>query len=374
VGETSVATGLQSSAYVCLRQMLDGGKKIVVDFTEKSILENLPYALPPALAVVKVPERVLQTPSIVDLLSGLKADGYLIAVDGFSGNPDCGSLYGLADIVSIDVAYKGKDAIEALLVSARQYKASLLAARVQDQAQVRVCQELGFTLFHGPFFKSPDRINVRKLSSNEILRFNLIKLMESNEPDFAHLSERIQADPTISFRLLAYLNSSAFSLSQKIKSIPQATTLLGWRNVRNWLRVVLLTEMSSGKDAHELVLLSAQRGFFLELIAYDHDYWGFEPESLHLLGIFSLLDALLGVAMSEIVANLPLDNKMKAALCREPNNEYSPLLQVAQYLEEARWEEGERLIEQLNLDSRKVHTAFQASVNWASQLDSLQPV
>ena len=129
--------------------------------------------------------------------------------------------------------------------------------------------------------------------------------------------------------------------------------------------------MGQSKDAHELVLLSAQRGLFLELVARDHDFWGFDPESLHLLGIFALLDGLLSVPMIGIVANLTLDNKMTAALCREPNNEYLPLLELAQCLEEARWADADRLIQQLNLDSQKVKTAFQASVDWSSELESL---
>ena len=50
--ETSVAISVQSSAYVCLQQLTDSGKKVIVDFSEKNILENLPYALPPVLAAV----------------------------------------------------------------------------------------------------------------------------------------------------------------------------------------------------------------------------------------------------------------------------------------------------------------------------------
>ena len=367
----SVAISVESSAYACMQQLTDSGKKVIVDFTEKSILENLPYALPPVLAAVKVSEHVGQGASVMELLRRLKSDGYLIIVDGFSADPACAPLYPLADILSMDVRHKGKEALAASLEPARQHTASLLAMRVQDQAQFKICQELGFSLFHGPFFKSPDHITVRKLSSNEILRFNLLQLIEKDEPEIARLAETVQTDATISLRLLAYLNSAAFALSQKIKSIPQAIALLGWRNVKNWLRVILLTDVSQSKDAHELVLLSAQRGLFLELVARDHDFWGFDPESLHLLGIFSLLDALLGVPMTEIVANLPLDNKMKAALCREANNEYLPLLQLAQCLEEARWADGETLIRQLNLDGARVKAAFQTSVNWSSELESL---
>jgi c-di-GMP phosphodiesterase len=151
-------------------------------------------------------------------------------------------------------------------------------------------------------------MTVRKLASNEFVRFKLLQLIESNEPDFITLSRAVLSDATISLRLLAYLNSAAFGFSQRIKSIPQAIALLGWRTVKNWLRVVLLTDMSQSKLAHELVLLSAQRGMFLELVGRDHDFWGFAPEGMHLIGIFSLLDVLLGIPMSEVVAFCRLDS------------------------------------------------------------------
>ena len=371
-GETSVAIHVQASAYLGLQKITGAGKKVIVDFSERSVLESLPYALPPVLAAVKVPENVSHKPSVMESLVRLKADGFLIVVGEFSADADCSLLYQLADILSIDIRTIGKERLSALLTAAQSYTAALMAMRVYDPDQFQMCAESGFSLFHGPFFKSPDRITVRKLSSNEIFRFNLLQFVETDEPDFARLAEAIQTDATISFRLLGYLNSAAFGFSQKVKTIQQAVALLGWRTVKNWLRVVLLTDMGQSKDAHELVLLSAQRGLFLELVARDHDFWGFDPEHLHLLGLFSLLDVLLGMPMGEIVANLPLESKMKAALCRETHNEYFPLIQLVQCLEEARWDDSDRFIQQLNLDAAKIKAAFQTSVAWSTELESLQ--
>ena len=141
--------------------------------------------------------------------------------------------------------------------------------------------------------------------------------------------------------------------------------------MKNWLRVSLIMEVSSNKDASDLMLLAVQRGKFLELIAADHDYWGFDPESLNLLGTFSLLDVMLGVSMAEVVAHLPLDTRLQSALCGEPNSEYMPLLQLARLLEEARWREAEKMVQQLNLDDGKVRGAFQRAVDWAVELTTL---
>jgi c-di-GMP phosphodiesterase len=369
--QSETAINVASSAYLCLQQIMQGGKKIIVDFSEKSILDNLPYVLPPVRAAIKVGEELSRQASTMETLEQLKSNGYLIAIRNYTGNPDYDPLYQLANILAIDTQNKEDGEIQQCLASAQVYKTQLLANHVQDRKLYDACREFGFSIFGGPFFKHPDTMTVRKLSSNEILRFKLLKFIETKDPDIPQIVKTIQSDATISFRLLAFLNSAAFAFSQKIKSIQQAISLLGWSNTKNWLRVVLLTDMTQTKEAQELVLLSAQRGMFLELVAREHNYWGFNPETMHLLGLFSLLDALLDLPMAEIVSHLPIDNKIKSALCRESNNEYSPLLHLASCFEEARWDDVETEIQKLNLDSAKVMPSFQKSVHWASNLTQM---
>ena len=77
--------------------------------------------------------------------------------------------------------------------------------------------------------------------------------------------------------------------------------------------------------------------------------------------------------MVDIVSFLPIENELKAALCKEPNNEYLPLLRLVQCLEEATWTESEEMIRQLDLDGKKVRAAFQASIDWANNLSALHP-
>ena len=76
VNTESAATILAKSAYIGLQNMLDGGKKIILDFTAKGLLDDLPYVLPPVSAVVQVDETVLSTPDVVSSLNRLKADGF----------------------------------------------------------------------------------------------------------------------------------------------------------------------------------------------------------------------------------------------------------------------------------------------------------
>lgn len=368
----TTAIDVAASAYMGLQQILRHGQKIMINFDEMGIIDNMPYALPPGLGVVQVEEELFLRPSIPEMLARLKADNYLVAVRGFSADQRFDALYQLADIIAVTVAGQQKSDLSDIMTAIHGVNARLLARRVDDAALFEMCREAGATLFEGAFFKQPDTITIHKMTSNKASRLKLLHRIEVPDPNIDELAETIQSDAAISFRLLTYLNSAAFGLPQKIKSINHAIRLLGWAKLKNWLRVVLINDMSEAAEAPDLLQLSAQRGKFLELVAKGHDFWGFEPESLHLLGLFSLLDTLLGTPMESIVTYLPLENDLKGALRRDSGNVYLPLIQLAQYVEEARWQEAEAMIQRLNLNPAKVTAAFKAAVEWADQLSSMQ--
>ena len=367
----STAISVAASAYMGIQQILRQGQKIMLNFDEMGILDDMPYALPPVHAAVQVDERIFLRPAIPEMLERLKSDGYLIAVRGFSGDRGFDPLYQMADIIAVPVIGRQKAEVSTLLSAIHDMDAKLLARRVDDAAGFEMVRDAGVTLFEGAFFKQPDTITVHKMNSNAVSRLKLLHSIEQQDPDIDGLAETIQSDAAISFRLLTYLNSAAFGFSQNIKSIHHAIRLLGWQKLKNWLRVILLNDMSQAANASDLLQLSAQRGKFLELVAQRHDFWGFDPESLHLLGLFSLLDTMIGTPMDEIVTFLPIENKLKGALRRDANNEYLPLVQLVQYVEEARWEEAEAMMQQLNLDREKVTAAFKDAVEWADQLLSM---
>ena len=245
----------------------------------------------------------------------------------------------------------------------------LLARNVRTQEQFHTARNLGFTLFQGPFFKEPELIPGRKLSSNEVSRLHMLKVMEGRDPDLEGIAAAVKADVAVSFRLLSLLNSAAFGLSQKIGSVDHAVRLLGWVHLKKWLRAVLLADMAGQDDGpKELAILSMQRGRFLELVTTEYDYWGFNPETMFLLGMFSLLDTILGMPMAEVVELLPLDAKLKDALRRDPNNEHMPLFNLVDCLEDGDWPALEELTGRLGMDQDTVKKAYAAAMDWSGLL------
>jgi EAL and modified HD-GYP domain-containing signal transduction protein len=363
--QEQILGSLASSSYMGVQHAVERGKKVVAPFDEKGLLTKAPYALPPAHGVVKVVGAASRPGEVLAAARQLRADGYSLALDSGQGIADVPGLAELADVLCFD-AGGGADPRN-FLDRAKGRKVALLAARVQGLEQFEALKAAGFTLFQGPFFKEPEVIAERKLTSHQMSRFNLLRLIEAEDPDVDALAEAISADVSVSFRLLSYLNSAAFGFPQKIQSIRQAIMILGSVKIRNWLRAVLLADMSQHGDLpRELAELSLQRARFLEQVATRYDFWDFNPGSLFLLGLFSLLDAILGMPMAKVTEHLPLEEKLKSALRRESQNEYQPLLDLVACIEDADWERLADLTRKLGFDLEAVKACASESMAWSS--------
>jgi EAL and modified HD-GYP domain-containing signal transduction protein len=358
------AAGLYSSTYLGLQEAMERGKKIMVGFDAQGILSGTPHALPPASGVVRVLPGALEAAEIVETLQTLHSAGYQTALEVNRDFPLSEGLQRQADILSFDLARGNPD--PALLSRMGQTVAQKLVRGVKTQEQFLEAKDMGFALFQGPFFKEPEYRRDRQLGSNEVARLNLFRLLEAQDLDVKMLSEAIRSDVSVSFRLLSYLNSAWFGFRHNIQSIDQAIVLLGWVKLKSWLRAVLFVDLAGKEEVpQELAALSLQRGRFLELLGTEVDYWGFNPSSLFLLGLFSLMDSILGMPMEKVVELLPLDAKLKAALRHDPNNEYRSLIALLESLEDGDWPALETLSQQLFLEPDLIKASFAQARDWA---------
>lgn len=359
----SVAS-LSSSTYVGLQEAMERGKKIMVGFDDASILSGVPHALPSTGGVVRVMPSDMRSPGLDAALQELRAEGYQTVIEYLPAKSLESNIWNETDILAFDLNAGVPDLVSLGLGNNGQ--AVLLARGVKTLEQFHAAKDMGFALFQGSFFKEPECVPDRQLGSNEVVRLNLLRLMETEDPDVKALAAAIRSDVSISFRLLSYLNSAWFGLRHNIQSIDQAIMLLGWMKLKTWLRAVLIVDMA-GKDEvpQELAALSLQRGKFFELLATAYDYWGFNPSTLFLMGLFSLMDGILGMPMDNVVELLPLDAKFKAALRHDANNEYRPLFDLLECLEDGDWSTLAALTQKLFMDLDQVKMAFAQARDWA---------
>ncbi|WP_167590322.1 EAL and HDOD domain-containing protein [Oceanidesulfovibrio indonesiensis] len=342
-------------------------KKLFITFTEEPILRKIPLALPAETTVLAVDESIAKNREVLKTLMELKADDYQIALNDYSGAPGSEVLLKLADIVFVDVLDGDKERIGGLVDAVKPHKCVLAAKRVEHISHFELARELGFSLFQGFFFEKPEIVPGRKLSSSQISRLMLFRALEKENPEFDELASIIESDVAISYRLLALINSAAFSLSRKVESIKQALVLLGLKQVKSWLWLIFLSDITPEEKTSELPYLSTIRGKFLERAALNHDRSDPKPDSLYLLGLFSLLEALLDIPFADIAENLPLDEKIIDALCGQ-ENELTPWLEMAKLFERGEWDNIDEIIEKLQLDPMTVANSYAEALTWAKSI------
>jgi len=354
-----------ADAYVCLGSSLVEDPIIMVNFSMESVLKQVPYALPPGHTVVELAKFDAPTPEILAALDKLKHDGYLLCLDDFATLDDHAPLLARADFVKLDVLETRREELARAVAMVVASGARLLAKRVETAKLFDMAVSLGFSWFQGFFFQKPEIMPGRKLPSGQTARLKIFRLLEQDDVDIDKLAEVIQADVSISYRLLTLLNSAAFGLTTKIRSIHHAIILLGMKQLRNWLRVIIFTDMAPKGKTRELSTSSVIRGKFLENTAEAH---GKPPEmssSLFLLGLFSLLEALLDIPMKQITESLPLDDDIKAALCCEESI-YADWLNLAKCFENADWASLDGIIAGQKLDTTRIAKSYFEALDWAN--------
>jgi len=101
------------------------------------------------------------------------------------------------------------------------------------------------------------------------------------------------------------------------------------------------------------------------LLAPRFGMWA-QAQELFLLGMFSLVDAILGRPLEEILKDLPLAPEIKAALLGEANRTRT-ILDYALAYEKGDWEKLLEIAGALGLDESGVPLLYQAAVRWAEQ-------
>ncbi len=246
------------------------GARVLVNFPRSVLVGGAPYLLPSEQCVVEILETVMPEPDVLSACRELTKRGYTLALDDFEGGPGLEALCEMVDIIKVDILGKTPAEVMAIVRGVTKYNAKLLAEKVENYDIFKVCRNIGFTYFQGFFFNRPEVIPGRKLSTSQINKIKLLKELSAPDVDSSRLVEIIQTDLSISYRLLKYINSAFFGLQIKVTSIPRAVSMLGCRNLRQWLQVVILSDVNTEDKAHELVRISVQRGRFLQILAEKH--------------------------------------------------------------------------------------------------------
>lgn len=343
------------------------GRRVFINFPRKLLLQEAALSLPSQSCVVEVLETVEPEPEILDALAKLKAAGYMLALDDFVGQPGYEPLVEATDIIKVDFLGGAPDEIIKWVQNIKHLGKRILAEKIEDIKRFQLAKALGATLFQGYYFSKPQLVQGRTLSQDGLTRLRLMEKLSDHECEVEELSQIIGQNLQLSFRLLRFINSSAMSLRSRVSSITQAVALMGLNPLKRWIMVVLLSDVDSGPRGQDLTFLSLQRARLLEQIAQTMPKPPAQPETMFLLGLFSKLDALLGLEMTAILKDMPLQDFVRDGLTGV-DNEGRKWLDFIEALEWSEYDVVDRHVAERNLDHRATARIYLESQAWAQNI------
>lgn len=319
--------------------------------------------LPPQKVVAELGPNLIVDDAAYEACCDLKNAGFRIALDDFTQNDQRQSLVHLADFLKFDISRPGWQDVVSVFRSEHWESCDLIAERVESREEFEFARRAGFQFFQGFFFRKPESMRARSALTNRGIYLRLLRAVSDPEFSWDEVEELIKSDAALYYRMLRFVNSAAFPIRCEVKSIRQALLLLGDDDVRRWCRLAGMFEMSQGRRS-ELILTTLVRARFCELVG---DRFEHSDVDLFLLGMLSLMDAILEIPMSAVLDGLPIDDASRILLVAH-EGELRPLYDLIAALEAGAWEGVVSACALLGLDEADAANCYSTAIDWAQSL------
>lgn len=315
--DVSASASVIINAYAELGiQNVLGKQRGFINVNAELLMSDTVNLLPKKQVVLELLETIEINDEVVQRCGQLKSMGYQLALDDVTEiTGPIKQLLPLVSVVKIDLLQIRPGALPGLTSFLKSWPLLLLAEKVESAEQAKYCLSLGFHLFQGYHFARPQIISGKRADPSKLGLLRLLELVMS-DAETAAIEQELKHYPSLTFNLVRMVNSAASGLSHKISSLKQVIVVLGRKQLQRWVQLLLYTgDRTDSKMENALMQTAATRGRLMELLAAverpkDKHY----QEHAFMTGILSLLDALLGIPLPEIVNQISLADEVEAAL------------------------------------------------------------
>lgn len=332
-----------------------------INFDQTLINNEIPKLLNKDKVVIEVLETVIPDRKIMSNLINLKREGYTLALDDFTLEYQYMKTVPLYDIIKVDFIQTGLSGAEEIIKRFSNGKNKFLAEKVETAEEYNKAYELGYDYFQGYFFSKPQVVKSKSTSGIKYQYLRIKEEMQKEEPDFGEIERIIESDVDMSYKILKLVNT--FSLTSEVSSIRHAISILGLKEIDKWLNFIMLQNFTKEKPS-ELVKMSVIRSKFAELIAMNSDKRN-QRYQASLIGLFSLIDAILGKTKEEVLSEIPMTEDVKKAIMLDKSSTLYPIMDIILSYEEAEWDKIDEISKEIQLDVNKVPELYLQAIKWA---------
>jgi len=309
-GEHATATVLTSSFLDIGLDRLVENHVAFINVTRPFLLSGAALALPKQRVVLEILEDVEVDEALVAAVRELVGQGYRFALDDFCFDERWRELLELAHVVKVDVMALGLEGARSHVELLAPFGVELLAEKVESAAEYEALREMGFHYFQGYFFAKPNIVSGARVPESKLAVLRLLVALQDQERDVDEVAALVAQDPSLSYRLLRFINSAFVGLPTRVTTIQRAVVFVGLATIRRW--VMLMAVAGHDDKPTELTRTAVLRARMAERISAQSGC--VDPDMGFTVGLFSCLDAFMDRPLDELLADLPLAPEVPQAL------------------------------------------------------------
>ncbi|MEJ2201338.1 MAG: HDOD domain-containing protein, partial [Desulfuromonadaceae bacterium] len=314
-------------------------------------------------------ENLEVTPALIQRCHELKQAGFVLSLDDHLFSPTYEPLYPLVDMVKVDLFVTPANTLPAKLQKLRKYPLKLLAEKIETRQEFQECFDAGFDYFQGYYLAKPAVMEKQRIDGNATA---LLKLLQQlmNDAEIDEIEETMRMCPGLTYSLLKLVNSVAVGSRKAISSIRHAIAMIGRKQLKRWVQLVLFAADDNRGLENPLVDMAAVRGGMMEQLVLNHDHYrrvGELAEEAFMVGILSLLERIYAVPMEDVVATLNLSAEASAALLHRAGV-LGKILACVEAMEQMDFKGGWPGLEALGFTSGQVFAAQCEAFKWKASL------
>ncbi len=345
-------------------QWLLGDKLAFINVDEVMLKSEFLELMPPMRTVLEILRSVTPSAEVVARCQALRSLGFKITLDNPHFSAESNPLLQCADYIKIDIQSINMLDVANVFNRLNLSPVKIIAEKVETDKQFEECKKIGFRLFQGFHFARPETFTAKVINASFDSVLNILNIV-SQDAENHEIEAGFKRDTALSFKLLRYINSAGFGLSCEIQSINHALTILGRKQLYRWLTLLMVTA-GENSTPPALMKTSITRGHLTELLGESY-FEKHDRDNLFIVGVFSLLDAILKMPMEQVLEKIQLPESVNEALLRREGI-YGPFLLLTEACEDANSKKILELADLLKFDANKVNECHISALAWVETL------
>jgi len=299
-----------------------GGRRAFIKIDEKFLMHDIIFSIPGDFFIFSILAEVEMSERVVERIQQLYKKGYMLSIDSVTLCEESMQKYApiLEELsfMKLNMHSGSRVELKSMIGTLKENGITTVAYNIGTSSDYENAKVLGCEWFQGYFFAEPKILENGKYEPSQMAVLKLYNLL-MQDVNIDEITKEFENNHEITLQLLQFINSASFHFRSKISSIHHILTLVGRRPLGQWLMLMIYSKSVSKDEKSPLMLMVKNRTELMENIlkVVQPDARSNMLGEAYFVGVLSLMDAVFGVKLADILEEISISDEVKSAILKD---------------------------------------------------------